>query len=612
MTDDSPIQRLSDHLLARILHLASAPGRFQHALVCKKWRDAACRVQDAVQLRADRRMDARRLLSELSSFPRLTELILCDRSLTSIPEGFLSALSATHPELIKFHFRTMFDTVARIECFTEEGLSRFFQGCTRLEDLNLESPPALPAIPAAIGALARLAHLHLAAHVHRLPDAFTCLRALRTCVLHMPGLQDLPLGFGSLTCLQSLHLDACQSLASLPESFGELANLDRLSISGCSRFRLPGSFPALSSLRELKVKRCQALSPLPGDFGQLHALESLVLEEVGGITGLPESVGHLQRLQSLSINEWHDLSSLPTSLPHLSSLTHLHLNAPNLSLLPDGVGRSSRLRAFSLLAGRFTHLPKSIALATALQQLALHNLHSLTALPRDLGNLSSLRGLEIVECSELVGLPASLCLLSCLTRLTVSECPALAALPHAMGVGLHSLRELTLSCKSLTHLPPSFFKLTALEQLSIVHLPCVKGPLPDAFSRFTRLRDLSLVAMPHLTALPASLAALAPTLTSLRVDGCSHLRDVAEELSQLAMLQTLSLTRLRSLKSLPRSLLELPRLREVVVDECSESEEAISSVSWLATSAVTAAAVVAAKIRSGVQCLHCFYHQTPD
>ncbi|CAI5477528.1 unnamed protein product [Closterium sp. Yama58-4] len=480
MTDDSSIQRLSDHLLARILHLASAPGRFHHALVCKKWRDAACRVQDAVQLRADRRMDARRLLSEISAFPRLTELILSDRSLIFIPEAFLSIMGATHPGLIKFHFRTMFDTVARIECFTEEGLSRFFQGCTRLEDLNLECPPGLPAIPAAIGALARLAHLHLAAHVRSLPDAFTSLRALCTCALHMPALHELPRGFGSLTSLQSLHLDACQSLASLPECFGELANLDRLSISGCTSFRLPGSFPALSSLRELKVKRCQALSPLPEGFGRLQALESVVVEEVRGIAGLPESLGHLQRLHSLSIHDCHDLF--------------------------------------------FTRLPDSLTLATALQQLALRNLHSLTALPRDLGSLSSLRALEIVECSALVGLPASLCLLSSLTLLTLTECPALAALPRAMGLGLHSLRHLTLSCKSLTHLPLSFFKLTSLEELSIAHLPCVRGPLPDDLSRFTRLRDLSLAAMPHLTALPPSLAALTPTLTSLRVDGCSDLR----------------------------------------------------------------------------------------
>ncbi|CAI5518278.1 unnamed protein product [Closterium sp. Naga37s-1] len=386
----------------------------------------------------------------------------------------------------------MFDTVMRIECFMEEGLSRLFQGCTCLEDLNLERLPALPTVPAAIGALARLTHLHLAAHVHRLPGAFTCLRALHTCVLHLPGLKQLPPGFGSLTCLLSLHLDACQSLTSLPELFGELANLDRLSISRCSRFFLPGSFPALASLKELKVKRCEALSPLPGDFGQLQVLESLVLEEVGRITGLPESVGQLQRLHSLSIDDCHDLSSLPTSLPHLSSLTHLHLNAPDLLLLPDGIGRP--------------------------------------------------------YASEHSAWPASMCLLSSLTHLTMSECPALATLPHAMGLGLHSLRELTLKCKNLTHLPPSFFRLTALEQLSIVHLARVKGPLPCCFSCFTCLRELSLVAMSHLTALLALLAALAPTLTSLHVACCSELKVVAEELSQLTMLHTLTLTCLDNLK----------------------------------------------------------------
>ncbi|CAI5518299.1 unnamed protein product [Closterium sp. Naga37s-1] len=479
MTDDSLIQRLSDYLLARILHLASAPGRF--------------------------------------------------------------------------HFRTMFDTVARIECFTEEGLSRFFQGCTRLEDLYLESPPCLPAIPAAISALTCLAHLHLAAHSHRLLDSFTCLRALRTCVLHMPALQQLPLGFGNLTSLQSLHLDACQSLSSLPESVGELTNLDRLSISGCSSFRLPESFPALASLRELKVKRFQVLSRLPDDVGRQQALESVVLEEVGGIAGLPESLGYLQRLHSLSIDHCHHLSSLLTSLPGLSSLAHLHLNASKLSALPDVFGWASNLRSFSLFAGSFTLMPDSLPLAAALQQLALHNLHSLTALPRDLGNLTSLQELEIVECSELVGLPALLCLLSSLTRLTVTECPALAALPQAMGLGLHSLQELTLDCKNITHLPPSFFSMASLEELGMFHLACVRGPLPDGFSRFTRLRELSLVAMPHLTALPASLAALAPALTSLTVDGCSGLRDVAEGLSRLTMLESLTITHLHSLRSLPRS-----------------------------------------------------------
>ncbi|CAI5947970.1 unnamed protein product [Closterium sp. NIES-65] len=154
----------------------------------------------------------------------------------------------------------------------------------------------------------------------------------------------------------------------------------------------------------------------------------------------------------------------------------------------------------------------------------------------------------IVECSELVGLPTSLCLLSSLTHMIMSECPALATLPHAMGLGLHCVQELTLKCKKLTHLPPSFFRLTALEQLSIVHLARVKGPLPGGFSCFTRLRELSLLAMPHLTALLASLAALAPTLTSLHGACCCELEVVAEELSQLTMLHTLTLTRLDNLK----------------------------------------------------------------
>ncbi|CAI5477892.1 unnamed protein product [Closterium sp. Yama58-4] len=324
-------------------------------------------------------------------------------------------------------------------------------------------------------------------------------------------------------------------------------------------------------LRELEFRCCEDLAPLPEDFGQLKALESLFLVGVAGITDLPDSFEQLQRLHSLSIYGCYDLSSLPSSLPHLSSLTSLHLNAPNLLALPDGFGRSSCLREFSLCEESFTRLPDSLTLATALQQLALHDLHSLTSLPDDLGNLTSLRELEIERCSQLLRIPDSLCRLSSLTRLTVRDCCALAALPHVMGDGPHSLQHLTLGCNIQTSLPPSFFRLTSLEELGMFQLPCVRGPLPDAFSRFTHLRDLSLAATPHLTALPPSLAAVAPTLTSLRVEFCHGLEELAEEFfGQLAMLESLTLSHLKSLKSLPRSLMELPRLQKLVVWLCSE------------------------------------------
>ncbi|CAI5466809.1 unnamed protein product [Closterium sp. Yama58-4] len=595
MAAASPIAQLTDDLLAIIFHFVSrSDGQFQHALVCKKWHRIARRVHDHIQICENRRMRPRELLAHLSSFPRLRKLVLANGSLTSVPDSLLSRIADACPDLTDLCVDTMARQYRR-GGFTENGLSFFFERCTRLEGLHLDCQSNLTTIPASIGGLASLKSLHIKdrGRIALIPDAFTSLQSLTHLVLELCCLDELPQGFGNLTLLKSLQLNRCMGLGSIPDSFGQLTNLTHLSISGsAASLQLPESTSNLSSLLTLEISNCKDLAPLPESFGNLPALETLRLEEVGGITNLPASLVHLQRLRLLSVINCYKLVSIPTPLSHLTSLTDLILVGQALDLLPLDIGPLPHLRTLKL-DGIRVHLPPSITLATAMKELTLHDfrvicslpeefgqltalatlhlmkLPRLTSLPSSLGDVTSLKELKISECSQLAQLPHSLTLLSSLELLEISHCCNLTALPQGMGNGLHSLRRLFLrECAALTCLPPSFSSLSSLETLEI-HQATSLGALPDGFSHLTSLRKLALCFLPHLPALLASLPAIAHSLTSLELLSCTQISALPEEIGWLGGLETLELYELPKLKSLPRSLCQLQRLKYLQVRNCS-------------------------------------------
>jgi hypothetical protein len=74
-------------------------------------------------------------------------------------------------------------------------------------------------------------------------------------------------------CLQVLLLDSNQ-LAALPDSLGQLAKLERLSVAGNSLAALPATLGALRTLRQLDVSS-NKLMALPEQLGACTALEEL-------------------------------------------------------------------------------------------------------------------------------------------------------------------------------------------------------------------------------------------------------------------------------------------------------------------------------------------------
>ncbi|CAI5993298.1 unnamed protein product [Closterium sp. NIES-64] len=575
MAAASPIGQLSDDLLSVILHFVGpSDGQLQHALVCKKWHRIARSVHEHIHLRKERHVSPRELLAHLSSFPGLRKLVLANGSITSVPDSLLSGIADTCPDLTGLHVDKM-DRRYRRGGFTENGLSYFFEKCTRLEGLRLDCQSNLTAIPSSIGGLASLKSLHITdrRRIALLPEAFTSLQALTHLVIEMHGLDELPQDFGNLRLLKSLNLIGCQCLVSIPDSLGQLTNLTQLSISDSTRLQLPESISNLTLLLTVEISNCQDLLPLPERFGNLPALETLRLENVWGISNLPASLGQLASLTDLILDRLA-LHHLPDGVALLPRLRTLKLDVGMAVQLHPSVYLATTLKELTITKSETLHsLPEEFGQLTALEALRLFELSRLSSLPASLGNLTSLKELKISFCRLLTELPDSLTLLSSLELLEISCCRYLTVLPQGMGDGLCSLRRLILlEPRALTHLPPSFSSLSSLETLQICGAPSLRGALPSEFSHMTSLKDLSLSSLPHLPALPASLPAITCTLTSLVVINCTRIEALPEDIGWLGSLESLHLSELPNLKSLPKSLFQLQRLKSLTLFGCSALE----------------------------------------
>ncbi|CAI5468018.1 unnamed protein product [Closterium sp. Yama58-4] len=580
----SPIQRLPEELLSHVLRFLVRPdGRLEHARVSKQWQHIAYHLQKELHLPYNLRMDPHQLLQLLSSFPKLTKLVLSYGSLNTAFNSLFSRLADVCPHLTELRVESM-GREYRYEGVSETSLEFLFKKCTLLEDLHLDCSNNA-AIPPSIDRLTLLRNLNLRTSVTRLPDTFTSLQSLRSIVLHTYRLAALPADFGNLVSLTSLKVHSC-SLASLPESIGQLASLNLLSLNDCSTMQLPTSLTKLSSLAVLEIRRCKFLLPPPVNFPRLWRLETLILEGVTGLRDLIEALEHLRRLKALTIKCCSDITSPPESLFRLPSLTSLTLHMSQLAVLPDDIGRLSKLQTLVLELTDLTTLPDSICLVTTLQELSLDNLLKLPSLPKDFGQLIALEKLrlyclgqltelpeslgQLTALRELLQLPDSLSQLSSLEHLEIKTCPRLTVLPDEMGTGMQRLRYLHLQqCSSLTHLPPSSSALTSLETLKIMAAIRFKGNLLDGFCCLTSLKELVVQDMPRLSALPASFSGVF-SLTSLELINCPKVTILPEGIGRLEALETVTIARMDGLKQLPSSLVRLPRLRVLEVRVCDK------------------------------------------
>ncbi|MHA1395781.1 MAG: leucine-rich repeat domain-containing protein, partial [Promethearchaeota archaeon] len=193
--------------------------------------------------------------------------------------------------------------------------------------------------------------------------------------LYRKWLTSLPESIGNLTNLEKLYLYKNQ-LSSLPESIGNLINLKELWIYNNQLSSLPESIGNLKNLKELDLKENQ-LSSLPESIGNLKNLKYLNLRE-NNLSSLPESIGNLINLQTLDLSA-NKLSSLPESITNLKNLKELWIRDNQLSSLPESITKMTCLDVLTMGGNQLSSLPESIT-----------NLKNLTYLDLEKNNLSSL------------------------------------------------------------------------------------------------------------------------------------------------------------------------------------------------------------------------------
>ena len=146
-------------------------------------------------------------------------------------------------------------------------------------------------------------------------------------------------------------------LTSLPESFGQLRNLQTLHLYANRLTSLPESFCQLRNLQTLYLYS-NKLRSLPESFGQLRNLQTLYLHG-NDISSLPESFGQLVNLQTLYLHG-NDISSLPESFGQLVNIESLYIDDNQFTSLQPLLGNLRRLEEFSYSNNPIEHIPANV------------------------------------------------------------------------------------------------------------------------------------------------------------------------------------------------------------------------------------------------------------
>ncbi len=257
---------------------------------------------------------------------------------------------------------------------------------------------------------------HLSLHIQpsgrkntSFPDVFFSLQKLESLTIEGLEMEALPLNFGDLQELQSLHFIGCSfddfsalsrlpklvditftSCAKVPQNWEGLQHLERLQFRNSSLESLPELLYDLKNLRELVATiRTKTLDPR---LSRLRNLQTLGLNS-GQLESLPDDIfkgwGKLERLY-LNSNQ---LLALPASVSQLRTLKEIGITNNALSALPT-TWASKNLRELSIYGNKISHLPDWVADLPKLENLyAAEN--QLSALPAGLEQLPALRRLSL-------------------------------------------------------------------------------------------------------------------------------------------------------------------------------------------------------------------------
>ena len=274
-------------------------------------------------------------------------------------------------------------------------------------------------IPASIGELKRLKSLILSddnlAILEPIPPEIgnlESLETLRICGVNIPG--PIPPEIGNLRNLRELSLMSGLSTLNrsgqpynpepllnksvIPESLGNLVNLEKLRLDWLVEGDLPQDLGNLSKLEELEIYVSGGI--LVSDYD----VEDIPFERIGAI---PESISGMKGLRRLALKGGFS-GDLPAGMGGLVSLEYMTIDSPYLTgSVPSSICGLTNLRTLWLLADRMSGgLPANIGNMRSLEGLLLKGGFG-GPIPESLGNCGRLRELSLTDCN-FTSFPASL------------------------------------------------------------------------------------------------------------------------------------------------------------------------------------------------------------
>ncbi|XP_039169732.1 uncharacterized protein LOC104447127 [Eucalyptus grandis] len=273
-----------------------------------------------------------------------------------------------------------------------------------------------------------------------------------------------------------------------------------------------------------------------------------------------------QNLVVLQLSEFNDANDWEgwSQIKMLHNLKVLQLTRLNMIKI-DLSGCFALERLIIKECQELVDIDRSIGDLKQLAYLNIEGCHRLKDLSGEIGQLVKLEHLSLSNCSELLGLPSSIGNLKSLIKLDLSF-TSIEGLPRSIGY-LANLKSLSLAgCKKIWELPDSTGNLESLTELDLSST-CI-NVLPHSIGS---IKTLTVIKMEHcrLAEFPSAIG-FSMKLEVIHARGCSTMvGEVSSEIGKLSFLKILDLSYTR-IRRVPETIAALPRLEELILENCDE------------------------------------------
>lgn len=134
-------------------------------------------------------------------------------------------------------------------------------------------------------------------------------------------------------------------LDSLPESFGEMKNLEDLDLSLLGLTKLPQSFSNLTNLKTLDLRHSK-FDEFSKQILELSNLEFLNLK-LSYLDSIPPEIRRLKKLKTLILDD-NRFRDFPVAVTELSNLESLSITSSNISTIPREIDNLKKLKVLDL------------------------------------------------------------------------------------------------------------------------------------------------------------------------------------------------------------------------------------------------------------------------